>query len=174
MDTLIEMQTDLVRLNEAIETEAVDAQQRMKRLTDARTALGHRIGIVLGGMDAEKIDLGLSVLEIYGTYTGGGDDRASVIRDAVHWLATGKSKAYAGLDREYYGTKRYDRWYGQRSDHQPGMGPSHGSIIFSVGLKRARVPDRREFERALSLEEREAAIYTLLNLERIESARAAA
>jgi len=44
------------------------------------------------------------------------------------------------------------------------MGPRHGSIIFEIGLtKEAR-------QRDLSAEETDAAIYYLVNLERIQSA----
>ncbi len=59
----------------------------------------------------------------------------------------------------------YDRWYGQRSDHDYGMGPRHGSIIFRIGL----VSDARH--RELTSAERDAAVYYLMNLEAIQAAK---
>lgn len=81
------------------------------------------------------------------------------------WIATGKCAAYRGLDASDFGTKDYDAWAGQRSDHEWG-GPRHGSIVFKIGLK-----DR---SRELTEEERADAIYFLLNIEAWENARVAA
>lgn len=121
------------------------------------------------GLDNDKIALAQTVLKVRGLYAKGGEDRASVIQDAVSWLATQKVEKIGswgpytinGLDSADFGTKSYDRWHGQRSDHEWG-GPRHGTIIFQVGLI-----DR---QRKLTEEEREAAIYYLLNLERAQAA----
>lgn len=132
------------------------------RLAAALTAVRHQIGNAKRGLDNDRIANALGILKIMGSYTRGGQDRGSVIRDAIDWLATGKCGAYRGLDQADFGTKSYDRWHGQRSDHDWG-GPSYGSIIFQIGLK-----DR---QRALTEQERDDAIYFLLNLEDWESAR---
>ncbi|MBK9496676.1 MAG: hypothetical protein IPO08_19680 [Xanthomonadales bacterium] len=133
-----------------------------KRLIAALTDVRHQIGNAKGGLDNDRIAIARGILKIQGSYLNGGQDKGSVIRDAVDWLATGKSAAYQGLDQSDYGTKSYDRWFGQRSDHEWG-GPRHGSIIFQIGLK-----DRK---RELTEEERDAAIYFLLNIEGWETAR---
>lgn len=133
-----------------------------QRLMAALEAARHRVGNALAGLDNERIARALSILKLYGSYTNGGQDRASVIRDAVDWLATGQCKACRGLGQADFGTKSYDRWYGQRSDHEWG-GPAHGSIIFQVGLK-----DRK---RHLTEEEASDAIYLLLNLSAWEAGR---
>lgn len=121
------------------------------------------------GIDREKVTLAESVVYVSGLYVDGGDERASVIADAVRQLATGRAKGpYCDLWRQHFGTKRYDRWYGQRSDHDYGYGPSHGSIIFEVGLK-SEV--RKREPRELTADEIEAAVYYLTNIERIQAAR---
>lgn len=130
-------------------------------ITARQTILNH----AEAGLDSEKIALARTVLKVEGLYANGGEDRAAVIADAVQWLATGKCKAYRGLDGADFGTKNYDRWRGQRSDQEWGS-PRHGSICFAVGLK-----DRK---RPLTPEETEAAIYYLLNLERAQAAALAA
>lgn len=123
-------------------------------------------------IDAAKVDLGYSVLHIRGLYRNGGSERKSVIDDAIHQIATGEKRGYLGLDREFFGTKNYDRWSGQRCDCEPGMGPRHGCIVFQVGLKDAI--RQRGGVAALTDEEREAAVYVLTHLEAIQSAEARA
>jgi hypothetical protein len=138
------------------------ATKGRKRLEAALEAIRHRIGCAKAGLDNARIANALKVLKVRGEYARGGQDRALVIRDAIDWLATGKCAAYCGLDRADYGTKNYDRWAGQRSDHEWG-GPAHGSIVFQVGLN-----DRK---RRLTEAETDDAIYFLLNIEAWEAAR---
>jgi hypothetical protein len=132
------------------------------RLTKALADVGHQIGCAKAGLDQGRINNALTLLKVRGSYVRGGQDRGSVIRDAVDWLATGKCANYYQFDQADFGTKSYDRWHGQRSDHEWG-GPRHGSIIFQIGLK-----DRR---REMTEEERSDAIYFLLNIEAWENAQ---
>lgn len=113
------------------------------------------------GLDAGKIALARTVLKVRGIYEKAGQDRASVISDAIAWFATGKAPCYHQLSSADYGTKTYDCWYGQRSDHEWG-GPAHGSIIFQVGLI-----DRNK---QITDEEREACLYYLTNISEIQEA----
>lgn len=133
------------------------------RLAKALSDVGHQIGCAKAGLDTDRIANALSLLKVRGSYARAGQDRGSVIRDAVDWLATGKCAAYHQFDQADFGTKSYDRWHGQRSDHEWG-GPRHGSIIFQIGLK-----DRR---REMTEDERSDAIYFLLNIEAWEAAAA--
>lgn len=120
------------------------------------------------GLDTSRILLAEHV--VFATdYSKGGDERGSARQDAIKYIATGTPLrgGYGDLRREYFGTKSYDRWHGQRSDHSYGMGPTHGSMIFRIGL----TPEART--RDLTEEERDAAIYYLLNLEAIQKAKVA-
>lgn len=118
------------------------------------------------GLDTDKIALAETILHVT-DYRKGGQDRDSARQDAILWFGTGKA-GYRGLRHEFFGTKNYSGWSGQRCDCGYGMGPRHGSICFRIGLKEeARARD-------LSDAEREAAIYYLINLERIQAARVAA
>lgn len=120
------------------------------------------------GLDAEKIALGKTVIYVT-DYTRGGQDRASCVSAAVKQLATGVPIRlhYGDLWKCYFGTKNYEGWIGQRSDHEYGYGPRHGSICFEVGLTRGA---RERKQADLTAEEIEAAIYVLLNVERIQAA----
>lgn len=163
--SLTQTVAELATLRSQLTAHDAKAKAESARLSNEIAARQTVLNQVEAGLDTGKIALAGQVIKVYGAYAQGGDDRAAVIRDAVQWLATGKCACYRGLDGADFGTKNYDRWHGQRSDHEWG-GPSHGSIVFQVGLK-----DRT---RQLSPEETEAAIYLLLNLERVQAADAAA
>lgn len=149
-------------VRERIKAHDETATAERKRLEKALSDVQHNIGCAKAGLDLGRIESGLSIINVRGSYSRGGQDRGSVIRDAVDWFATGKCAAYRGLDAADFGTKNYDRWSGQRSDHEWG-GPRHGSIVFAIGLK-----DRK---RDLTEDERADAIYFLLNIEAWESAK---
>lgn len=127
-------------------------------LGNARTTLSKHAA----GLDVDKITLAETILYV-GDFAKGGTDRASAVQDAIKWFATGKA-GYRGLQHEYFGTKSYDRWHGQRCDCEYGMGPRHGSIIFRIELSR----DARN--RDLTAEEKDAAIYYLVNIQAIQTA----
>ena len=117
------------------------------------------------GLDTDKIELAETFLQV-SDFSSGGEDRFAAKKDATDWFALGQ-KGRTNLRREYIGTKSYDRWHGQRSDHEYGMGPRHGRIIFSIGL----APEFRDHE--FTEQECEAAVYYLLRLERVQKARIA-
>ncbi|NTG73259.1 hypothetical protein G6M02_07940 [Agrobacterium rhizogenes] len=122
------------------------------------------------GIDYDKVELAKTVIYVHGSYARAGEDRASVIADAMKQIATGEPvrKVYGDLWLRYFGTKNYDRWSGQRSDHPYFMGPGHGSIVFEVGLVEKVRKERQWAD--LSAAEIEAAIYYLVNLERVQAA----
>lgn len=122
------------------------------------------------GLDQEKVNLAQHVIRA-GDPEEWGSDGESCRQDAIRQLSTGKPiGAYTNLWNEQFATKNYDRWRGQRSDCKYGYGPRHGSICFSIGF----TPEvRRRNPRELTPEETEAAIYYLVNLERIKAAEKA-
>lgn len=158
----------------AIEAANSDIKDRFNASSEAlRQALVEaktRANLASKGIDAAKIDLAKTILVISGTYKGGGSDRASVISSAIKQLATGEglNHEYSGLWHNTLGTKSYDRWHGQRSDHPYGYGPKHGSIIFSVGLTKGV---REKTFSDIPPEAIEAALYYLSNIEAIEAAK---
>lgn len=147
-------------------TKASDAET--KRLLSEVRHYEDIVKMVEAGIDHEKISLARAVLSIYGLYKDGGTDRDTVIRDAVNQLATGipAREHYSDLWIQRLGTKNYDGWRGQRSDHEYGYGPRHGSICFGVGIVDSV---RKRDLRILTADETEAAIYMLLNLDRVQA-----
>lgn len=124
------------------------------------------------GIDLDKVNLAKTIVFVRGTYARGGDDRASVIADAIKQFATGvpPRAVYGDLWSVAFGTKSYDRWYGQRTDCEYGCGPGHGSIIFQVGILDQVRKSRTHAD--LTPDEIEAVIYFLTNLERVQAAEA--
>ena len=164
---------ELADFRTALADHKAAADAEIARLTREIQARVKHLSLVEAGLDQDKIALARTVLRIRGTYAKAGEDRASVITDAINQLATGipARPNYADLWLQNLGTKDYSGWHGQRCDCEDGMGPRHGSVIFSVGLHPSI---RQRNPRALTAEETEAAIYLLVRLESVQAAEAKA
>lgn len=153
-----------------LELERHQSQSRKEtaRLQAAIRCADEAVLLGAAGLDLALVHLAESVLLLGGKYAAGGLDRESVVRDAIAQIATGEKQGYRGLWEERFATKNYAHWTGQRSDAEYGCGPKHGSIVFSIGLCReVRQRDPRELTPA----ERDACVYYLTNIERIQRER---
>ena len=110
------------------------------------------------GLDHSLIQTAESVLFVEGEF-GYGDDQKMVLK-AIDDIAAGCPV----LKHEYFGTKDYDRWHHQGTQSRYGCGPRHGSVVFAIKLR-----DRKN---DLTDDEKDAAIYYLLNLKEIHKAKA--
>lgn len=168
--------TDLIvtigRLTAEMDASIAEASARHSAMAARIARYKQDLGRASLGLDLDKIAEAETVLAVRGAFAKAGAERESARQDAIKWLA-----AQAGGDpcserlnlrAEYFGTKSYDRWHGQREDHAYGYGPRHGSTIFEIGLRN----DARK--RDLTPAEVEAAIYYLLNLEAIQGKAAEA
>ena len=173
--TLTEAARRMHKLRAELSAHDVAAKDRGDKLRREIRANALILENATEGLDADKITIAQGVLYVRGSYERGGEDRASVIADAIKQLATGEPirKYYNDLWRVAFGTKNYDRWSGQRCDCEYGYGPSHGGIVFQVGFSEAA---RKRQPQVLTSDETEAAIYYLTNIQRVQaaSARAAA
>lgn len=165
---------EIHELNAALAVHIDNAKREEARLREEIRQRRSILEMSAAGIDFDKVALAKTILTVRGTYADGGADRASVVSDAVKQLATGKPvrEHYGDLWRVFFGTKSYDRWYGQRCDCEYGYGPSYGSIIFDVGLTDAVRQSRTHAD--LTSDEIEACIYYLTNLERVQTAEAEA
>lgn len=174
----------LIKSRKIIESEYKKAMDHNTSMQEKhrKTILAHT-----EGLDTGKIQCAERILLIRGLFAQAGQDKVSVLDDAVKWFVdgelyydTGAINYYKNLWTGYFGTKSYDAWHGQRTDCEYGMGPRHGSIIFMVGLqedvrrRRQTANTRVDPREAFSPEEREACIYYLTNLERIQTTQAQA
>lgn len=157
------------RLTKELAAHEAAAQRRSAELTGEIVAHRTILARSEAGLDLEKITLAETFLSV-GDYSRAGDERNTPRQDAIKWFAgtLDTRGGYDDLRHAYFGTKSYDRWHGQAITCSYGMGPRHGSVIFRIGLsEEAR-------KRDLTDDEREAAIYYLVNLEAIQRARVAA
>lgn len=135
---------------------ALDAHYKSEsdRIQKAIAQLGAQLDLEKAGIDSDKVQLGLSVIEISPAKELV-DTQKALIQDAISDLATGAPR----LQKEYFGLKNYAHWTHQREHHSYGSGPKHGSIVFRVGLKSPRT--------APSPDQIEAALYVLLNADHV-------
>jgi hypothetical protein len=156
------------RLSNELATHLAGAKREEARLRAEIQVADAAVRVGAEGFDLARIALAEKTLAVLGSYAKAGQDRASVVSDAIAQIATGEKQGYRGLWLEAFNTKDYAHWHGQRSDHEYGFGPKHGSIIFSVGLS-SQVRQREVKE--LTDAEKDACVYYLTNLERIQAAR---
>ena len=141
------------------------------RIAANRQRLYERQSCFMAGLDLAQIELARTVIYVRGSYSKAGNwrhqrgapfERDTVLQDAALDLANGAKR----LRTEYFGTKVYEGYVGQREDHRYGFGPRHGSTNFAIGLQ----PDARK--RPLTEAEINAAIYFIGKLAEIEAAEA--
>lgn len=156
------------RLAGALANHIAAAKAEEQRLRAELSAAQQAIAVSATGFDLGQIAVAESVLFMRGSYANAGEDRASVVRDAIAEIATGEKAGYHSLWTSALGTKDYARWHGQRSDHEYGYGPEHGSVIFQIGLRKEVL---KRDPQTLTATERNACVYYLTNLERIQAER---
>lgn len=124
---------DLIRRIDQLKVEQKQAEEdhlkARKERAVAMQGLEHQLYVLGMGLDPDRFAAGRALFQI-------NDGREALLgplaRDAMSDLASEAPR----LLREYFGCKDYDRWSGQREDHEYGMGPRHGYIVASIGLTR--------------------------------------
>ena len=146
---------EIDRINKLIQDEKRRHESEMKSLDSARLEARRIVEAITVGLDSDKIQLAETVIYANGDY-GHGDDFAAV-KEAINDIAKGCKE----LRVEYFATKNYAHWFHQGTQHGYGYGPSHGSVVFSIGL----LPEARR--RDLTPDEADAAIYYLSNIGKV-------
>lgn len=157
---LAELERQRINLSALIGEENDRHKKQLASLKNDLSETNRLIAASADGLNLDALKIAESVIEVRGAYDKAGDDRAFALQKAVDDLANGA----AALKKTYFGTKSYAQWHGQFVECSYGMGPSHGSVIFSIGIRRS------ELGRDLSESEIEASLYYLRNLQRIQAA----
>jgi hypothetical protein len=157
---LAELEKKRISLNQLITEENARYKKSIEGLKADLFEANRLIAAFADGIDVDVLKTAESVIEVRGSYDKAGDDRAYVLQKAIDDLAHGANT----LKKSYFGTKQYAHWHGQFVECGYGMGPSHGHVIFSIGIR------RNELGRDLTEVEIEAALYYLRNLQRIQGA----
>ena len=172
MTNLISLVKQQRQLEQTLADEIAAHKVTVKTLEDSIKSIQETRNIIGTGLDEKMVACAEAVIRVEGDagkiVNGSYPDqtrsgiRWKAIEDAITDLANGGSK----LKGNYFGVKNYDRFGDQREDHNYGMGPRHGSIVFRIGLV-----DRKK---ELTEQEIEAAIYYLTHLKTIQDAKQAA
>lgn len=164
---LAETITKLNRLTKARAMAIKEHDRIIFEMDQIITSLNDRLNLSGQGFLTETVDLAKSVIDVQGQFSEAGQDRKTVMQDALTQLASGNYYGTNGLQNCYLGTKNFDRWHGQRVSPPYYASPTHGHVIFKIGLTN-EVRNREPFR--LTPEEIEAAIYYLNALEMIQDA----
>lgn len=157
------MENTIMPLNQVIKSR-LEKQKELSRLErdfeEKKKTLNAEICKLIGlekmaddGKDVEKVQIARSILYHSGDVLISISGRTLVnaaISDIVNDCALMKNR--------YFGNKRYEGFY-QQSDHTYYMGPSHGSVVDELGLKK----DFRGVK--LTDEQKDACIYYLKYLQ---------
>lgn len=148
--SLIVLNAELVALKKRLEALETNYQRGKKEIEKDIKAVQQDITFITAELDIGKIRLAETVFEFEG------DPRK--YPEAAKAIADAKAEIAASdkpLQKRYIGLKDYAHWIGQREDHKYGYGPSHGSIVFRIGVRRGVIGE------PLSKGVREAALYYL-------------
>ena len=157
---------DIIQSRQALQAENAKREQEYGQWCASFKAdmreLAESEALLAGGVDLDRLLHGQHVIYIHGDYRRIGGESASCVAAAKADLAAGAQN----LKKDYFGAKNYDRWSGQRCDCTYGYGPTHGSIVFAIGLTDAA----RKMD--LTDEMIEDALYVLANIDKVLDARA--
>lgn len=142
---LVEIETSIVNLREAKKNMQAHYEQKMKETQASIAVLERQKALKLSDFDTSKIEVAEAILEIKGSQFD-----VTVVRDAIQDVLQGTPH----MATMYFGSKDYDCFSHQRSDHNYFMGPRHGTIVYSIGLK-------KPYRTGLSKEQQESCVYYL-------------
>lgn len=144
---LLNVENELILKNAEL-MKAMDAHEKfMKTINSEINELKRQKEMCVAGLDLDKIAHAESILKIRGLDYGEFSERC--VREAIKDIALDTPQ----MSKQYFGVKNYAGWRHQTCDCPYGMGPTHGSIVFSVGLQNPRVN--------LTDDEKESCLYYL-------------
>lgn len=144
-----------------------ELEQRVGEHDDKITRLRHDIELMAGNsnLTPAQIELAQSVVFISGKIE---ESAEGAFEKALNAIAHGGN----GLRQEYIGAKRYEHFH-QGVTCEYGYAPTHGSVVFAVGLtdEARRRPLGAPDGRVLTPEEADAAVRWLLAEKKVAEER---
>lgn len=125
---------EVVGARAALETSISEARAEFERkLTAMQTELTYLKSLeAAGDVYIEDVQIVERYLRVEGEISVYHDSaRVKILREAAADVAAGCPY----LKTKYMATKNYDHWRDQRTDTEYGYAPSHGYIVFRVGLR---------------------------------------
>ena len=157
MKSLYEIQSEIIEAEKDME----ETKNRHKKEIIVRQShindLKSLKAIHVAGVSVAQVEIAESVLRVKGILSGA--QRAKAVDEAIGYIATSDTP----MKKEFVGVKHYSGFSDQSCNCSYGCGPRHGSIVFAIeSIKR---------KDAWTGKERDAAIYYLSNLEKIQAAK---
>lgn len=156
MTNIFELQKEIKEIDADIKKNVEEHTKLIESLKSRQSKLRTTLSNHLKGLDADKIDIGRTLVYVDGEVSTA--LRKQVVKEAIEELLENKGKFFS---TQYMGIKIYSGFGEQGSDHEYGMGPTYGSIVFEIGFNRS-------FRGAKSIPDSviEAAIYYLANIQK--------
>lgn len=155
--SLAQASSQIKELRTALATENKRHKEETERISAELAKWQEAGALLLANIGPERVAHGREVIRVRGTWTGSVAQKR-LVSHACEEVAAGGGK----LKGVFFGLKDYDRFHEQREDHNYGMGPRHGHIVFAIGLL------KRDVE--LTPVEVEDALYYLGNLDAVQKA----
>lgn len=162
-NTLLELNKRLYELLDLKTTKQDTYLREIDELQDQINKVKINIELLNNNIDLNKFSLGRKILSIQFNETYH-DTLLPLNNDLIESCKKDILNDFNTLRYEYLGYKEYMQFY-QRDDHTYGYGPTHGSIVESIGL----TSDYRRRNYKFTDEEKEACLYLLANIEHLRS-----
>jgi len=155
---LKELEIKRLEKEEEIKYENNRHKEDLEKLQNELKNIITSIKLYTNNIDENKLTIAKNILRIDGLKWLGSGDTKSKVKEAIEDVVNNFTK----LRREYFGAKNYDRWTCQGSDCSYGYSPSHGSIVFKIGMI-----DGARKRNDFTDEEIDCCLYYLNNLDKL-------
>lgn len=131
---LKDIELKIKSLKEEYSLENQRHEKEVNRIITAIKKAEKEKDIVLAGFNKDKIDIAQAIIYCKGIKTNyGKGDTIKTVKNCINDVLDG----FKQLKKGYFGCKNYYDFICQGSNHPYGFGPSHGSIVFEIGLKQS-------------------------------------
>ena len=126
---LAQIEKELMRLINVKEAEILKHKAFLDECALQASELKRQKGILMKSLDLDRIKIAESILYVKGLKDEF-DERCTL--RAIKDIASGGN----GIKEYYHGVKDYAHFIHQGSSHKYGYGPKHGTIVYSIGLRK--------------------------------------
>ena len=133
-------------------------KEEIDKLQNELKGIVTSIKLYTNNIDEDKLNIAKTILNIEGIKWLGSGDTKTKVKEAIEDVIND----FVKLRREYFGAKNYDRWTCQGCNCNYGYSPSHGSIVFKIGMK-----DITRKRNDITDEEIDCCLYYLNNLDKL-------
>lgn len=134
-----------------------------KTLKEKQTKLDNlqtKLNLAYAGVNVDYLDIAKKILYVEGLKYCKTGESPHAVSKAINDVMDG----FKLLRREYFGAKNYAQWECQSITCRYGYGPTHGSVVFRIGMT-----DIARKRKDFTDEEIDACLYYLRHLDQIKN-----